>query len=125
MTDWAAEAKAEDIILLDVRKATYLADYFVICTATSERQLTSLTDRIRDQASAAGVEPANLEGTPDSGWILIDYGDFVIHLFTPEARAYYSLEEVWGDAPHLDWRAGGVPIAEPSVFLRPASPSTD
>ena len=98
MTDWAAEAKAEDIILLDVRKATYLADYFVICTATSERQLTSLTDRIRDQASAAGVEPANLEGTPDSGWILIDYGDVIFHVFSAPLREFYHLERVWSEA---------------------------
>jgi ribosome-associated protein len=98
MTDWAAEAKAEDIILLDVRRATYLADYFVICTANSERQLSSLVERIRDQVSAAGIEPATVEGTAESGWVLIDYGDVIFHAFSAQLREFYHLERVWADA---------------------------
>jgi ribosome-associated protein len=98
MTDWAAEAKAEDIILLDVRRATYLADYFVICTANSERQLAALVERIRDQVSAAGIEPATVEGTAESGWVLIDYGDVIFHAFSAQLREFYHLERVWADA---------------------------
>src|SRR5437588_4857342 len=66
LTDWAAEAKAEDIVLLDVRRSTYLADYFVICTATSDRHLTAMSERLQDQASEVGVEPDHVEGKSDS-----------------------------------------------------------
>lgn len=70
----------------------------MICTATSERHLTALVDRIREQASAVGVEPINIEGTPDSGWLLIDYGDVIVHVFSSALRDFYHLERVWTDA---------------------------
>jgi ribosome-associated protein len=98
IADWAAEAKAEDIVVLDVRKATYLADYFVISTATSDRHMIALMERIRDQVSNVGVEPYHVEGTPDSGWLLIDYGDVVVHIFTAALRDFYHLERVWSQA---------------------------
>jgi ribosome-associated protein len=98
LTDWAAEAKAEDIVLLDVRRSTYIADYFVICTATSERHLAALGDRIREQARDLGVDPTHIEGTPDSGWLLIDYGDVILHLFSATLREFYHIEKVWSDA---------------------------
>lgn len=98
ITDWAAEAKAEDIVLLDVRSATYLADYFVIGTSTSDRHLAALGERIREQVSTLGVEPDHVEGTADSGWLLIDYGDVIVHLFSPALRDFYHLERVWDDA---------------------------
>ena len=98
LTDWAAEAKAEDIVLLDVRKATYLADFFVICTATSERHLTALSERIQELADEAGQKPQHVEGTPDSGWILLDYGDVIVHLFSAPLREFYNLEKVWVEA---------------------------
>ena len=98
LTDWVAEAKAEDIVLLDVRRATYLADYFVICTTTSERQLAAIVDRVREQAKALGIQPAHVEGTPDSGWLLMDFGDVILHLFSPALREFYHLERVWSDA---------------------------
>jgi ribosome-associated protein len=98
LTDWAAEAKAEDIVLLDVRRSTYLADYFVICTATSDRQLSAVSDRLHDEASAAGVEPDHTEGTADSGWVLVDYGDVILHVFSAALREFYHLERVWSEA---------------------------
>lgn len=98
LADWAADAKAEDITLLDVRRATYLADYFVICTATSDRHLVATAERIREQAGALGVEPDHVEGTADSGWLLIDYSDVIVHLFSRELRDFYHLERVWSDA---------------------------
>ena len=98
ITDWAAEAKAEDIVLLDVRKATYLADYFVICTTTSDRQMVALGERVRERAKELGVNPDHVEGTPDSGWLLIDYGDVILHLFSRALRDFYHLERVWSDA---------------------------
>ncbi len=98
VTDWAADAKAEDIVLLDVRRSTYISDYFVICTATSERHLTSLSDRLRERAHEEGIEPTHIEGTPDSGWLLIDYGDVILHIFSAALRDFYHLEKVWSDA---------------------------
>jgi len=98
ITDWAAEAKAENIVLLDVRRATYVADYFVICTATSDRHLAAVGERIQEQASTLGVEPDHVEGTADSGWVLVDYGDVILHLFSPALRDFYHLERVWTDA---------------------------
>jgi ribosome-associated protein len=98
LTDWAAEAKAEDIVLLDVRRSTYIADYFVICTATSERHLAALSERVREQAHDLGVDPTHIEGTSDSGWLLIDYSDVILHLFSAALREFYHLEKVWSDA---------------------------
>jgi ribosome-associated protein len=98
MTDWAAEAKAEDIVLLDVRRSTYIADYFVICTATSERHLAALSERLREQARESGMEPDHTEGTSDSGWLLIDYGDVILHIFSAALRDFYHIEKVWSDA---------------------------
>ncbi|HWO93489.1 MAG TPA: ribosome silencing factor [Dehalococcoidia bacterium] len=77
------------------------ADYFVIATATSARQMDALIDGLRQALGAKGVSPARQEGTPDSGWVLIDYGDVVVHLFSQESRDYYRLEQVW---------SGGVPL---------------
>ena len=98
LTDWAAEAKAEDIVLLDVRRATYLADYFVICTGTSDRHLAALAERIREQADGLGVQPDHVEGTADSGWLLLDFGDVIMHLFSRDLREFYRLDRVWPDA---------------------------
>ena len=121
----ADDNRAKNILILDLRQATPLLDFFLIATASTRRLGNAIAIETDVEMKRLQEHKLGMEGTEEGSWILIDYGDFVIHLFTPEARAYYSLEEVWGDAPHLDWRAGGVPIAEPSVFLRPASPSTD
>ncbi|MGH2459868.1 MAG: ribosome silencing factor [Chloroflexota bacterium] len=98
LTDWAAEAKAEDIVLLDVRRATYLADYFVICTGTSDRQLVALRERLAERADELGVRPDHVEGTADSGWLLLDFGDVILHLFSRDLRDFYRLDRVWPDA---------------------------
>jgi ribosome-associated protein len=81
-----------------VRRATYIADFFVICTATSERQLTAVIERIREAAKEAGVEASHVEGTPDSGWVLVDFGDVIFHVFSTPLRDFYHLERVWSDA---------------------------
>jgi ribosome-associated protein len=86
------------VVLLDVRKATYLADYFVICTATSDRHLTALSDRLREQVKAENELPNHVEGTTDSGWVLIDYGDVIVHIFSAALRDFYHLERVWTEA---------------------------
>jgi len=81
-----------------VQQITILADYFVICSAGSERQLQALTEALSRQLKADVGKPMAVEGEPESGWMLADYGDVVVHLFLPQARAFYTLEELWKDA---------------------------
>lgn len=96
--DIAIEKKAENILLLDVRQVAVFADFFVLCTATSERQIEALRSAIREETKAAlRVIPLNVEGEASSGWVLIDYGSVIVHLFTADVRAYYNLEGLWRD----------------------------
>ncbi len=89
------ERQGKDILLLDVRQITILADYFILCSATSERHLKSLTGDLTRQLKSTLGRPLGIEGEAEGGWVLIDYGDVVIHLFLPEVRSYYDLEELW------------------------------
>jgi ribosome-associated protein len=102
IVDLASEKQASDIVLLDLRKVSLLADYFVVCSAMSERQINALLDdmveRLRDNAHR---RPLRREGTAASGWVLIDYGDVVVHIFAPAERDYYRLEELWSDATQV------------------------
>jgi ribosome-associated protein len=83
-------------VLLDIRDVSILADYFVIGSTTSERQAKAVVDAVKQGTKQAfGARPLRIEGEPATGWVLMDYGDVVIHLFTPEARSYYNLEELW------------------------------
>lgn len=110
----ADDNRAKDVLLLDLRKATPLLDFFLIATAATRRQAHSIAFEIDAEMKKLGEHKLGMEGAEEASWILIDYGDFVVHLFTPESRSYYALEEVWGDAPHLDWRdpARPMPAAE-------------
>ena len=92
------ERKANDILLLDVQQVTILADYFIICSATSERQIKALSGDISRQLKAEVGRPMNIEGGADSGWVLMDYGSVIVHIFSPEMRALYDLEEFWNQA---------------------------
>ena len=94
--------KALDIKLLKTTEITVLADYFVICTASSTTQLKTLPDELDKVLSAAGEVPLRREGYRSSSWVLIDYGAVVIHLFLSETREFYSLERLWGDAEDID-----------------------
>ena len=93
------EKQAEDIVLLDLRQVSTIADYFVICSAASKRQSQALLDTLREEIKKEGVQPLHTEGEGDSGWLLIDYADVVVHIFSPELRAFYQLEELWQHAP--------------------------
>jgi len=84
--------------MLDLRPVTTLADYFVICTGETERQVGAILEEIREKLKEAGLSPFNIEGEPDSGWVLMDYGSVVAHIFLPAQRDYYELEELWKDA---------------------------
>lgn len=92
------ERKAEDILLLDVHAVTILADYFIICSGTSERHLGALSEDLTRGLKFDLDRLARVEGEPESGWVLIDYGDVVIHLFMPSTRRFYDLEGLWKDA---------------------------
>ena len=91
--------QAEDILLLDIRNAASFADYFVVATAGSDRQLKAILDEI-DQRLGKGerLTPMGREGEPASGWVLLDYGDVIVHVFGPEERAFYDLESLWHTA---------------------------
>ena len=93
------DKKAEDILLLDLRPDAIIADYFVIATGNSERQLKALTEYIREAMKEQYSKlPNSTEGTSESGWMLMDYGDIVVHLFVEEKRRYYDLEGLWRGA---------------------------
>jgi len=113
----AEDNRAKDILLLDLRKATPLLDFFVIATATSRRQANAIASEIDAEMKKLGERKLGMEGEEEGSWILIDYGDFVVHIFSGEGRTYYALEEIWGDAPHLPYRddASVTPPAEPSA----------
>ena len=97
--DVIAEKKGEDVLLLDIQEISILADYFVIGSTTSERQAKAIIDSIKqDLKHELDVKPLHIEGETSSGWVLMDYGGVVVHLFTPEARAYYDLEGLWHEA---------------------------
>ncbi|MDR7486194.1 MAG: ribosome silencing factor [Armatimonadota bacterium] len=94
-----AEAKrAEDVVVLDLRALTLVTDYFVICTGASRVQIRAIADAIAEALDAQHVRGVR-EGDESAQWVLLDYGDAVVHIFGPEARAFYRLERLWGDAP--------------------------
>ena len=99
----AADHKARDILVLDMRGQTPLYDFFVIVTGTSRRQLHVLTEEIDATMRAEDEQRLSVEGYEACRWVVQDYGDIVVHLFSPEAREYYRLEELWEDAPRVDW----------------------
>ena len=99
IVDVVDEHKAEDIILLDLRPDTVIADFFVLCTGTSDRQIKALVDHVRKAIREEyDRRPFSEEGTGESGWLLLDYGDVVVHFFLEEVRDYYDLEGLWHQA---------------------------
>jgi ribosome-associated protein len=97
-TDAAAEKQAIDIVLLDVRASCSFADYFLICSGDSERQISAIWEAVLDELKLRDIMALHKEGTADSGWLLADYGSVVIHVFGPEEREFYGLEQLWADA---------------------------
>ena len=84
--------------MLDVREVCSFANYFVMCSGESERQIKAIYDEIEHALKKEGVLPHHREGTPDSGWLLFDYGDVIVHIFAPAEREYYGLSELWSQA---------------------------
>ncbi|HYM91115.1 MAG TPA: ribosome silencing factor [bacterium] len=95
----AAEAKlAERVMVLDVQEHTPVTDFFVLASGTNRIQIKAITDAVEDALGAVGERPGRAEGRDGDRWVLLDFGDVVIHIFAPSERAYYDLERLWGDA---------------------------
>ena len=98
IADIASDRKATDVHLLDIHQLTTFADYFVIMSGTSTVQIRALVRNIDETLDDEGVHPINIEGSADDGWMLIDYGAIVVHIFSPDQREYYGLERLWNGA---------------------------
>jgi ribosome-associated protein len=98
----AEDKKAQDLTVLDLRNASGFTDHFVICSGANARQVHAIADAVIDALAAEGVKPAHVEGLQHSEWVLVDYFDFIVHVFSPDTRAFYGLESLWGNAEHFD-----------------------
>jgi len=99
----AAENKGRDVLVLDMRAVTPIYDYLVIATGASRRQMHTIAEEVDAELAGAGDRRIGIEGYESSKWIVQDYGDVVVHCFDPAAREFYSIEELWADAPKVDW----------------------
>jgi ribosome-associated protein len=97
----ADDRKAIDLKVLHLEKVTDFTDYFLICSGTSERQVQAIADAVLERMRAEKVRPLHMEGYNRGQWVLLDYGDFVVHIFQEEPRKFYALERLWGDAPDV------------------------
>ena len=91
-----------DIVVLDLRKASAFTDFFVICTGGNARQVQAIAEAVQGSLARQGTKPALVEGLGRSEWVLIDYFDFIVHIFTPATREFYGLERLWGDAERVE-----------------------
>ncbi len=101
IVDLASDKKASDIVLLEIGELTTLADYFVICSGTSERQLGAIADGIVGGLRDEGLRPIGREGSANAHWLLIDYGSVIVHVMAQPEREFYQLEKLWAEAPLL------------------------
>lgn len=97
----ALDKKAFDLDVLAVGKLTSIADYFILASATNKRQSAAIADEVLDQLRDRGVKPLVVEGMTPGRWVLVDFGDFIVHIFTEDVRRFYGLERLWGDAPNV------------------------
>jgi ribosome-associated protein len=98
----AEDKKAEGLVVLDLRKAAGFTDYFIICSGTNPRQIRAIADAVMEALAEEDVKPAHVEGYDRTEWILLDYFDFVVHIFAPETRLFYGLERLWGNAERIE-----------------------
>src|SRR5918996_6632161 len=98
----ARDKKATDLVVLDLRKTGAFTDYFLICTGANPRQAHAIADGIEAALKAIKVRPAHVEGYGRAEWILLDYFDFIVHVFSPHARQFYGLERLWGEATQIE-----------------------
>ena len=98
----ALDKKAEEIVILDLRKGTGFTDFFVIASGQSQRQLVAIADAVEEAMRAEDLRPRHTEGYPRQEWMLLDYTGFVVHIFTPRTRQFYDLERLWGGASRIE-----------------------
>jgi ribosome-associated protein len=98
----ALEKKASDLVILDLRSATAFTDFFILASGSNPKQLVAIADAVRETLRSHGIRPNHVEGYPRQEWILLDYTDFVVHIFSPRARAFYDLERLWGGATRVE-----------------------
>jgi len=101
----AEDRKAQDLLTLDLRGRSPVTDYFVLASGTSDTHVRAIADHVREKLAEAGQRPYSFEGYEDGTWVLIDYVDFVVHVFHAEKRVYFGLEELWSDAKRVTFRA--------------------
>jgi ribosome-associated protein len=94
----ASDRKAADMVILDLREVAQFTEFFLICTANNSRQVQAVTDAIEENLRQAGKRPSHIEGYTSAEWVLLDYGDFIAHVFSPTSRRFYDLERLWRDA---------------------------
>jgi ribosome-associated protein len=97
----ALDKRAADLTVLDVQGVSSVTDYFLVCSGKSATHVRTISDAIRQELKADGIRPLHAEGRPESGWVLLDYGEVLVHVFLEDTRAYYALERLWGDAPSV------------------------
>jgi ribosome-associated protein len=103
----ASSKKGDDVIVLEVGSILAITDLFVIASAGNDRLVRTIAEEVERQVKeAGGPGPLRVEGLSDARWVLLDYGDFVVHVFLDEVRRYYDLERLWSDAPKVDWESG-------------------
>jgi ribosome-associated protein len=98
----ASEKKATDLVVLDLRKAASFTEYFLICTGASTRQVQAISNAVEETLLKNRKRPLHIEGYSSAEWILLDYGDFIVHVFSPASRRFYDLERLWRDAPRVE-----------------------
>jgi len=98
----ALDKKAMDVVVLDLRHTPAFTDFFLVCSGQNQRQVRAIADAIEEALKAAKVRPSHIEGYDRAEWVLMDYFMFIVHIFTPQMRAFYSLERLWGDAERID-----------------------
>jgi ribosome-associated protein len=98
----ALDKKAADVVVLDLRNTSAFTDFFILCSGTSQRQVKAIADSVEETLRAAKVRPAHVEGYDRADWVLMDFFTFIVHVFTPQTRAFYALERLWGDAEKIE-----------------------
>lgn len=96
------DKKGEDIKIIDIQKVSVIADYFVIANGTNSSQVEALVDSVKEKLGRGGFEPQRIEGVRSSSWVLMDYGDIIVHVFSKEDRLFYDLERIWRDGNSVD-----------------------
>lgn len=96
------EKKGQDIKVIDIHEVSVIADYFIIASGSNQNQVQAMVDNVEEKLGRAGFEPKQIEGTKNSSWILMDYGDLIVHVFDEENRLFYDLERIWRDGKVLD-----------------------